>query len=127
MHTLTEVRPAESFDSVSTSSAARALGVPLAQLCSYLNRWREWRHANVFAAAPQQRGIGRPQHWIARDVVIMAMLVDTTGGKGAPLICREARISLAHAIQRADWGEPLVTCTCGPLDFAYEPRWDVLG
>lgn len=112
---------AEPDTPVGSTKIAAALDVPRSLLCVYLDRWR---HPFLGAPAQEARGSGTRRLWSPRDVVVMAMLVDTMGKQGEAVCNRRLRRMLADEIYATEWGSPIVTAATGALSVAYSPRWD---
>lgn len=67
-------------------------------------------------------GSGRYRTYTARQVVVMAALIDCSAS-GATRVGADLRAALVAAVEAAPWGTPEVVVTLGAFTLTYPPRW----
>lgn len=98
---------------------AQILGLSSGRLSAATARSKSWgRYVGL------GNGSGNYRHYTARQVIVLAALVDTMGTRRSSyLIGDRHRQALIAEVVECPWGTVEVSATTGPLTTTYQPRW----
>lgn len=103
----------------STAECARRLGVPSKVLVPLVGSDHRW--APLLGVRQGDLGTGQRREWTARQLVVMAYLLDVHNGAG-PWWQRDRFVEM---IRSAPWGEAPLWVADRRFQACYYPRWDL--